>query len=279
MSAVAFTPTQQQRLRELGAGADVLTRRFTGADERNAVFKTLETEIVREGRRRLEELRTGRRQPQLLQLEQDLATALVDAGFVRVATPAIVTADALAKMGIAAGHALLDQVFWLDDGRCLRPMLAPNLYTLLRRLGRIWSRPFGIFEIGSCFRRDSKGSQHLSEFTMCNLVELGLPLGERRRRLEELAALVMAAGALSAYELVTETSEVYGDELDVIVDGIEVCSTAIGPHALDDAWGITEPWVGLGFGLERMLVAREGLPSIERVARSLAYVDGVRLNI
>ncbi len=266
-------------MRELGAGADVLTRRFTGADERNAVFKTLETEIVREGRRRLEELRTGRRQPQLLQLEQDLATALVGTGFVRVATPAIVTADALAKMGIAAGHALLDQVFWLDDGRCLRPMLAPNLYTLLRRLGRIWSRPFGIFEIGSCFRRDSKGSQHLSEFTMCNLVELGLPLGERRRRLEELAALVMAAGALPAYALVTETSEVYGDELDVIVDGIEVCSTAIGPHALDDAWGITEPWVGLGFGLERMLVAREGLPSIERVARSLAYVDGVRLNI
>jgi len=279
VSAVAFTLTQQQRLRELGAGADVLTRRFTGADERNAVFKTLETEIVREGRRRLEELRTGRRQPQLLQLEQDLATALVGTGFVRVATPAIVTADALAKMGIAAGHALLDQVFWLDDGRCLRPMLAPNLYTLLRRLGRIWSRPFGIFEIGSCFRRDSKGSQHLSEFTMCNLVELGLPLGERRRRLEELAALVMAAGALPAYALVTETSEVYGDELDVIVDGIEVCSTAIGPHALDDAWGITEPWVGLGFGLERMLVAREGLPSIERVARSLAYVDGVRLNI
>ncbi len=279
MNAVAFTPTQQQRLRELGTGADVLTRRFAGADERNAAFKTLETEIVREGRRRLEKLRTGRRQPQLLQLEQDLAAALVGAGFVRVATPAIVTADALAKMGIAAGHALLDQVFWLDDGRCLRPMLAPNLYTLLRRLGRIWSRPFGIFEIGSCFRRDSKGSQHLNEFTMCNLVELGLPLGERRRRLEELAALVMAAGALPAYELVTETSEVYGDELDVIVDGIEVCSTAIGPHALDDVWGITEPWVGLGFGLERMLVAREGLPSIERVARSLAYVDGVRLNI
>jgi pyrrolysyl-tRNA synthetase-like protein len=279
VSVVAFTPTQQQRLRELGAGADVLTQTFPGADERNAAFKACETEIVRDGRRRLEALRAGRRQPQLLELEQSVATALIGAGFVRVVTPALLGADALAKMGIAAGHALLDQVFWLDDGRCLRPMLAPNLYTLLRRLGRIWSRPFGIFEIGSCFRRDSKGSQHLNEFTMCNLVELGLPLDGRRHRLEELAAIVMAAASLTNYELVTETSEVYGDELDVIVDGIEVCSTAMGPHALDDAWGITEPWVGLGFGLERLLIAREGLAPIERVARSLTYVDGVRLNI
>ena len=73
------------------------------------------------------------------------------------------------------GHPLREQVFWLEDGRCLRPMLAPNLYTLLRRLGRIWSRPFGIFEIGPCFRRDSKGASHLNEFTMLNLVELGRP--------------------------------------------------------------------------------------------------------
>ena len=81
-------------------------------------------------------------------------------------------------MGIEHGHPLREQVFWLEDGRCLRPMLAPNLYTLLRRLGRIWSRPFGIFEIGPCFRRDSKGASHLNEFTMLNLVELGAA-GER----------------------------------------------------------------------------------------------------
>ena len=81
-------------------------------------------------------------------------------------------------MGIEHGHPLRDQVFWLEDGRCLRPMLAPNLYTLLRRLDRNWSKPFGIFEIGPCFRRDSKGASHLNEFTMLNLVELG---GPRRR--------------------------------------------------------------------------------------------------
>ena len=37
--------------------------------------------------------------------------------------------------------------------------------------------------------------------------------------------------------------------------------------------------MGLGFGLERLIMAREGYPSIERAGRSLSYVDGVRLNI
>jgi phenylalanyl-tRNA synthetase alpha chain len=48
---------------------------------------------------------------------------------------------------------------------------------------------------------------------------------------------------------------------------------------MDDAWGIVEPWVGLGFGVERLIMAREGYPNIERAGRSLSYVDGVRLNL
>jgi phenylalanyl-tRNA synthetase alpha chain len=48
---------------------------------------------------------------------------------------------------------------------------------------------------------------------------------------------------------------------------------------MDDNWGIVDPWVGLGFGLERLLMAREGYPNIERAGRSLTYVDGIRLNI
>jgi phenylalanyl-tRNA synthetase alpha chain len=158
-------------------------------------------------------------------------------------------------------------------------MLAPNLYTLLRRLMRTWRQPFAIFEIGSCFRRDTQGSHHLQEFTMLNLVELGTPLDVRRSRLEELARLVLDAAGISDWELQHEESGVYGDTLDVLVGGVEVCSAAMGPHALDDAWGITDPWVGLGFGLERLLVAREGHENIERVARSLSYLDGVRLHL
>jgi phenylalanyl-tRNA synthetase alpha chain len=274
-----FTATQAQRLRELGADPLELDGAFADATARDAAFKQLEDGLALDGRRRLHELRAGGRAPQLVELETGLRTALTGAGFVQVVTPLIITADALAKMGLEHGHPLRKQVFWLEDGRCLRPMLAPNLYTLLRRLGRIWSRPFGIFEVGPCFRCDSKGAKHLNEFTMLNLVELGRPAEEFRPRLEELAALVMDAAGVGEYDLVRTESEVYGEMVDVEVKGAEVCSAGGGPHPLDGNWGIVEPWVGLGFGLERLIMAREGYPNIERAGRSLSYVDGVRLTI
>ncbi len=275
---VRFTTTQAQRLRELGADPLVLDGDFVDAAARDAAFKQLQDSLVHDGRRRLQEMRAGHRAPQLVEVETSLRTALTGAGFVQVVTPLIITTEALAKMGIEHGHPLREQVFWLEDGRCLRPMLAPNLYTLLRRLGRIWSRPFGIFEIGPCFRRDSKGASHLNEFSMLNLVELG-PAEECRARLEELAALVMDAAGVGEYDLVRTQSEVYGEMVDVEVKGAEVCSAVCGPHPLDGNWGVVEPWVGLGFGLERLIMAREGYPNIERAGRSLAYVDGVRLNV
>ena len=274
-----LTATQSQRLRELGADPKLLDEVFADPGARDAAFKRLENDLVTDGRRRLRELRGGRRIPQLVELESGLSDALVAAGFVRVVTPLIIASDSLRKMGIEHGHPLREQVFWLDDGRCLRPMLAPNLYTLLRRLGRIWTKPFGIFEIGPCFRRDSKGASHLNEFTMLNLVELGRPAAEGRARLEELAGLVMDAAGIAAYELEVTESEVYGAMIDVLVGGAEVCSAGLGPHPLDGNWGILDPWVGLGFGLERLIMSREGYPNIERGGRSLSYVDGVRLNI
>ena len=276
---IRLTATQSQRLRELGAGPLVLDEHFVDPAARDAAYKREETALVRDGRRRLRELREGRRAPQLIELERVLSDALTGAGFVRVATPLIIASDSLRKMGIEHGHPLREQVFWLEDGRCLRPMLAPNLYTLLRRLDRNWSKPFGIFEIGSCFRRDSKGASHLNEFTMLNLVELGRPEDEGRRRLEELAALVMGAAGIEHYELEVTLSEVYGEMIDVLVNGAEVCSAGLGPHPLDGNWGIVDPWVGLGFGLERLIMTREGYPNIERAGRSLSYVDGVRLNL
>jgi len=276
---IRLTATQSQRLRELGADPLVLDELFADAGARDAAFKRREDDLVRDSRLRLKELRAGRRAPQLVELETGLSAALNDAGFVRVVTPLIISSDSLVKMGIERGHPLREQVFWLEDGRCLRPMLAPNLYTLLRRLGRLWSKPFGIFEIGPCFRRDSKGASHLNEFTMLNVVELGLPAAECRSRLEELARTVMAAAGIDDYELVRTDSEVYGEMVDVEVSGAEVCSADVGPHPLDGNWGVVDPWVGLGFGLERLIMAREGYPNIERAGRSLAYVDGVRLNV
>ena len=274
-----LTATQSQRLRELGADPLLLDELFSDPGARDAAFKRLENELVTEGRRRLRELRDGERVPPLVELEGDLSDALAGAGFVRVVTPLIITSDSLRKMGIEHGHPLREQVFWLEDGRCLRPMLAPNLYTLLRRLGRIWTKPFGIFEIGPCFRRDSKGASHLNEFTMLNLVELGRPEDEGRSRLEELAGMVMGVAGIADYELEVTQSEVYGAMVDVLVGGAEVCSAGLGPNPLDGNWGIVDPWVGLGFGLERLIMTREGYPNIERAGRSLSYVDGVRLNI
>ncbi len=276
---IAFTATQRQRLHELGADAAAGGRTFADAGARDAAFRDLETSFAAASRAALDALRAGSRVPALRRLEQALRAALSDAGLVEVVTPTIVGVEALRKMGIEPGGELAEQVFWLDRDRCLRPMLAPNLYTLMRRLARVWRQPFAIYEIGSCFRRDTKGSRHLNEFTMLNLVELGTPLERRDDRLRELAAVVLDAAGVTGHELVRKHSEVYGDELDVVVAGVEVCSTALGPHPLDDAWGITDPWVGLGFGLERLLVARDGLAGIERVGRSVSYLDGVRLQL
>ena len=62
-------------------------------------------------------------------------------------------------------------------------------------------------------------------------------------------------------------------------DGLELGSGAMGPHPLDQAWRITDTWVGIGFGLERLLMTVRGGDSIGKMGRSLAYLDGVTLNI
>lgn len=273
------TETQIQRLRELGADAGLEEKVFRSARERDAAFKVMEKELIEEGKHRLQDLRNHHRRPALCRIEGMLINKLVDEGFVQVVTPIMITKGFLEKMFITARHPLVDQVFWLNKNNCLRPMLAPNLYYLLRRLVRLWKKPIRIFEVGPCFRKDSKGRQHLNEFTMLNLVELGVPLESRLERLKELVALLMGAVGINEYQLVSESSEVYGETMDVMSDDIELCSAAMGPHPLDDAWGIVDPWVGAGFGLERLVMVKQKHQNIQRVGRSLIYLDGVRLNI
>lgn len=276
---VRFTTTQSQRLRELGATDGEVQRVFPDTGARDAGFRAADEALTSAARKRLDDLRAHRRRPPLVDLQDALRGALTDEGFVQVVTPHIISAEALRRMGIEHDHPLREQVFWLEDGRCLRPMLAPNLYTLMRRLGRVWRRPFGIFEVGTCFRRDSRGGRHLAEFTMLNLVEVGVAQTDARPRLDGLAGIVMAAAGIARYDIVNSSSEVYGDMLDIEVGGLEVCSAGLGPHPLDGNWGIVEPWVGLGFGLERLLMARESYATIERAGRSLSYTDGVRLSL
>jgi pyrrolysyl-tRNA synthetase-like protein len=271
---------QRSRLVALDADGAKLSERFEDRTQRDQAFQALEGTLVRKRREELQEMRRVHRRPGLCRLETTLVDALVGAGFVQVTTPTILARGLLARMGVTDAHDLFKQIFWLDKDRCLRPMLAPHLYYVIKDLLRLWEKPVGIFEIGSCFRRESQGARHSTEFTMLNLCEFGLPEEDRDRRIRELADLVTRASGIEEYRLEEAESTVYGDTLDVVsIQGIELGSSAVGPHPLDHAWRITDTWVGLGFGLERLLMAvREG-GSIGRLGRSLAYLDGVTLNL
>ena len=80
------------------------------------------------------------------------------------------------------------------------------------------------------------------------------------------------------YELVREESDVYKETLDVEVDGMEVASGAVGPHVLDAAHDIHEPWSGVGFGLERLLMLANKKSSVRKTGKSITYLDGYKID-
>jgi phenylalanyl-tRNA synthetase alpha chain len=110
---------------------------------------------------------------------------------------------------------------------------------------------------------------------MLNFVELG-PEKDPTERLRELISKVMEVTGLE-YSIVKEHSEVYKETLDVEVNGIETASGAVGPHILDGAHDIHEPWCGAGFGLERLLMGMMGKNNAKKVGRSLAYLNGAKI--
>ena len=116
---------------------------------------------------------------------------------------------------------------------------------------------------------------------MLNLVEMGLPIETRQQRLEEFSRLVVETAGIKDYQFDSENSAVYGETIDIVAgpQQIEVGSAAMGPHPLDRPWRITDAWVGIGFGLERLLMIAKGSNSLGRFGRSLSYQDGIRLNI
>lgn len=273
---VRFTPSQSQRFRELG-GEDWDSYVFSSVTERDAFFRDRASALQRDQKAQIRKIAEAPTRNPVAQLENDLANALNQKGFIEVKTPLIISANSLTKMGIEDGHPLLDQVFWVGPKKCLRPMLAPNLYFLMRHLKRSVGLPLRLFEIGPCFQKESKGSNHLEEFTMLNLVELG-PDVPAIERLKEHISTVMNAANLS-YELAEVGSEVYGTTLDVEVDGVELASGAVGPLPMDEAHGIVDPWAGVGFGLERMAMLQKKERNIRSVGRSLVYINGARIDI
>ena len=280
-SDVTWTKAQYHRLVDLNAEKGDLARRYESTHARDKGYQVLEKSLVRRERERLKEFEKHRLRPRLISLERRLCDVLKGAGFSQVTTPIIMSKGLLSKMGIDGSHALSSQIYWLDRNKCLRPMLAPHLYFVLKDLLRLWEKPVRIFEVGPCFRKESQGAHHSNEFTMLNLVEMGLPESSRGGRIRELADMVVTAAGIDNYILEREKSEVYGETLDVISGEtrIELGSGAMGPHPLDRAWRITDTWIGIGFGLERLLMALEGKSNLGRMGRSLTYLDGIRLNL
>lgn len=278
---ISWTHTQTQRLNALNAPDAALKKTFDDKPARENAYQTLEKSLVITQRQQLAEFQTTHGRPELCELETRLAHILTQAGFAQVTTPIIMSRGLLNKMSIDAKHPLNSQIFWLQDDKCLRPMLAPHLYYLLVDLLRIWERPVRIFEIGPCFRKESKGAKHASEFTMLNLVEMGTPEKTRKERIQDLGSRVATAAGVKNYHFETVTSEIYGDTIDIVAgkDNLEIASAAMGPHSLDRPWKINESWIGIGFGLERLLMASHQSRNLARFCRSLAYLDGVRLNI
>ena len=275
-----FTITQRERLTELDAASEVLDREFDTKEERNAEFKKIETQMAREGRQRLKELVEERHITFTEEVSRSLQDWLMKDGYTKVSTPTIITRQMLEKMTIDEFHHLSEQVFWLDRKRCLRPMLAPNLYVMMRELKRITNQPVKIFEIGSCFRKVSQGAKHMNEFTMLNCVQLAVVQdGRQVEALKEMAHSAMQALGIEDYELVVEESTVYGSTVDIEIDGIEVASGSYGPHFLDKQWGVFDTWVGIGFGVERLAMAMSKSKTIKRFGRSIAFIDGEPLNI
>ncbi len=276
-----YTDTQKQRLIELNADPTIREAEFASPEERNQCFKEYESRLIKQNRRQLTEFMERKHIPLPLELEDRLEQWLTkEEGYSRVSTPILLSADKIRRMNIEDDDHLQKQIFWLPDGKCLRPMLAPNLYEVMRDMRKATLQPVRIFESGPCFRRESQGVQHLNEFTMLNLVELGsVADGHQMERLEQLANGAMRVLGIEHYQLEKRESGVYIETLDIEVEGVEVASGSYGPHSLDGNWGVFDPWVGIGFGIERLAMLVGKAQTIKHFGRSSAYVNGISLKL
>ncbi|MDR1657499.1 MAG: pyrrolysine--tRNA(Pyl) ligase large subunit [Deltaproteobacteria bacterium] len=277
---LGFTSEQSARLRDLGAEEDIIGQCFERTQDRDAVFLQAEAKLSSWVRDQVRQSLAKGGRPATELLIESVAEVLSSMGLVQVSTPIIMSRARLVRMGLENDPLLAAQVFWLDPKRCLRPMLAPHLYEYMLDLSRLATDPYGIFEIGPCFRKESRGARHANEFTMLNLVEVGLPVEKRRERLSQLAGVVLDNAGIKDWRLEQTQSTVYGSTIDVVDSkGLELASCSIGPHPLDSAWGFDGTWVGLGIGIERLVMAASGLERMSPVGRGLGRLLGWPLRL
>jgi len=239
-------------------------------------FRELESELLTRRKGDLQRIYADERENYLGKLERDVTKFFVDRGFLEIKSPILIPAEYVERMGIDSDSELSKQVFRVDKNFCLRPMLAPNLYNYLRKLDRVLPDPIKIFEIGPCYRKESDGKEHLEEFTMLNFCQMGS--GCTRENLEALIREFLDYLEID-FEIVGDSCMVYGDTLDVMHGNLELSSAVVGPIPLDREWGVDKPWIGAGFGLERLLKVMHGFKNIKRAARSESYYNGISTSL
>jgi pyrrolysyl-tRNA synthetase len=239
-------------------------------------FKELESELLARRKDDIKRIYAKGEENYLGKLERDITGFFVERGFLEIKSPILIPVEHVERMGIKKDSELSNQVFRVDKNLCLRPMLAPNLYNYFHKLGKVLPDPVKIFEIGPCYRKESDGREHLEEFTMLNFCQMGS--GCTRENLEAIIIEFLDYLKID-FEIVSNSCMVYGDTLDVMHGDLELSSAVVGPVPLDREWGIDKPWIGAGFGLERLLKVIHNFKNIKRAARSVSYYNGIPTNL
>ncbi|MDW7732429.1 MAG: pyrrolysine--tRNA(Pyl) ligase [Methanolobus sp.] len=266
-----FTQSQKNRILSLLGTGEMIS-----FSKEKRSFAELESTLVTERKKDIRDIYENSRENLLGKLERTITEFFVDMGFLEVKSPILIPFEYMEKMGVGEDKKLSEQIFRVGDNMCLRPMLAPGLYNHLRKFDNVLPDPVRIFEIGPCYRKESDGNSHLEEFTMLNFCQMGSRC--TRKELEFLIKEFLDFLGIE-YEIVGDSCMVYGDTIDVMHKNMELSSAVVGPIPMDMDWGIDKPWIGAGFGLERLLKAKHDFKNVKRAARSESYYNGVSINL
>jgi len=262
-----FTQSQKNRILSLLGPGEMIS-----FSKEKRSFAELESVLSTERKKDIRQMYEDSRENLLGKLERTITEFFVDMGFLEVKSPILIPFEYMERMGVGEDKKLSEQIFRVGDNMCLRPMLAPGLYNHLRKFDNVLPDPVRIFEIGPCYRKESDGSSHLEEFTMLNFCQMG-----SRCTREELEFIIDEfLNFLDIdYEIVADSCMVYGETMDVMHKNLELSSAVVGPIPMDMDWGIDKPWIGAGFGLERLLKVKHDFKNIKRAARSESYYNGI----
>ena len=266
-----FTPLQKNRILSLLGPGEMIS-----FSKEKRSFAELESTLTLQRKKDIREMYEDSRENLLGKLERTITEFFVDMGFLEVKSPILIPFEYMERMGVGEDKKLSEQIFRVGDNMCLRPMLAPGLYNHLRKFDNVLPDPVRIFEIGPCYRKESDGNSHLEEFTMLNFCQMGSNC--TRDELEYLIKELLDFLGIE-FEIVADSCMVYGDTIDVMHKNMELSSAVVGPVPMDMDWGVNKPWIGAGFGLERLLKAKHDFKNIKRAARSESYYNGISINL